>query len=72
MKLKAKGMEGIKEWKPKKGSKYYWIGSGHILKGAHKAIWEGNLVDEGRYVNKNCFRSKKEAEWIYKSFNGAF
>ena len=35
-----------KDWKPKIGGKFYWIGSGHILKGVHKAIWEGSAADE--------------------------
>jgi hypothetical protein len=61
-----------KKWKPKIGAKYYQISSGHILKGVHKRIWEGSKLDEAYYKEGNCFRSRKEAEFIYKSFNGAF
>lgn len=61
-----------KVWKPKVGGTFYWIGSGHILKGVHKAIWEGSPSDESRYAKGECFRSRKEAEWVYKSFNGGW
>jgi hypothetical protein len=61
-----------KKWMPKVGGKYYWIGSGHILKGVHKRIWEGNDVDMSYWKNNNCFKSLSEATFIYKSFNGSF
>lgn len=60
------------KWKPKIGAKFYWIGSGHILKGVHKAIWEGSEANESLYAKEGVFRSRKEAEFIYKSFNGAY
>ena len=60
----------MKTWKPKKGAKYYWIGSGHILKGVHKEIWSGSDVDESRHKKGECFRSRREAEWTDKQFNG--
>jgi len=61
-----------KVWKPKVGGKFYWIGSGHLLKGVHKAIWTGSGANEDLYARGEVFRSRKEAEWIYKSFNGAW
>jgi hypothetical protein len=64
-------MEKDKKWMPKIGGKYYWIGSGHILKGVHKAIWEGSETDMA-YWKEGIYKSKREAEFIYKAFNGAF
>ncbi len=66
-------MEKQKEsWKPKIGGKFYWIGSGHILKGVHKDIWEGSPANESLYSQRGVYKSKKEADWIYKSFNGHY
>lgn len=66
-------MEKNETYKPKKvGSKYYWIGSGHILNGVYKAIWENSDIDISRHKNSNCFRSRSEAEFVRKSFHGKF
>ena len=59
-------------WKPKIGGKYYVIQSGHILKGVHKRTWENSEVDMAYWKSKNCYKSKLEADFIYKAFNGHF
>lgn len=59
-------------WKPRIGGKYYVLKSGHILKGVHKRVWEKSDVDMSYWNNDNCYKSKKEADFIYNSFKGNY
>lgn len=48
-----------KRWKPKYNNDYCYIGSkGNILFNK----WYDDVYDEWRYLNGNCFQTKKEAE----------
>jgi hypothetical protein len=63
-------------WKPKKGGKYYWISSSTLVRNMHalihKRIWADDEIDHSLHEKNNCFKSQKEAQFIYKCFGGKF
>lgn len=53
-KPKEKTNSGSKVWKPKYGERYHYIdGSGSI----YSAIWFNSIVDNGRWVLGNVFKT---------------
>ena len=62
-KPKEKTNSGSKVWKPKYGERYHYIdGSGSI----YSAIWFNSIVDNGRWVLVNVFKTQEEAVFARK------
>ena len=62
-KPKEKTNSGSKVWKPKYGERYHYIdGSGSI----YSAIWFNSIVDNGRWVLGNVFKTQEEAVFARK------
>ena len=60
---KKKTNSGSKVWKPKYGERYHYIdGSGSI----YSAIWFNSIVDNGRWVLGNVFKTQEEAVFARK------
>ena len=61
---------------PKIGSKYYYIISSTLIRNMYaniqKRIWNDDEADRTLRDKNNCFRSRKEAEFVYKSLHGKF
>ena len=62
-KPKEKTNSGSKVWKPKYGERYHYIdGSGSI----YSAKWFNSIVDNGRWVLGNVFKTQEEAVFARK------
>jgi len=65
--------ENKESWMPKIGGKYYIIVNRHVGgRGVRKKIWDGGELDFAYYKQRNCFKSKKEAAFIFRAFGEAF
>lgn len=58
--------------KPKKGSKYYIIFTMNNSSHIEKVVWEDSELDNVRYNDQNCFKSRKKAETMLKLFGRAW
>lgn len=65
-------MEEEKKWMPKVGGKYYTVHNSHLSRGVRKNIWEGSELDYCIHKKGECFKTKKEAEFILKMFGKAW
>lgn len=60
------------QYKPKKGSKYYYIFTMNNSSHVEKSIWEESELDKARFNDQNCFRSKKSAKTMLDLFGNAW
>lgn len=69
-------MKNTEKWRPKIGRKYYWLSSSTLATGFYnnlnKEYWSDSELDRSLLEKGNCFKSKKEAKFIYDSFRGHF
>lgn len=58
---------------PKIGGKYWSVHNNHVgYSGVRKEIWEGNEIDLSRYEKSEVFKTKSDAQFVFKSFGNAW
>lgn len=66
-------MEEEKKWMPKIGGKYYIVVNNHVGgQGVRKKIWENSELDHCIHKKGECFKTKREATFVFKMFGKAW